>query len=226
MRDGGADAALPPDLMAMKVAALLRDGEYVNLGIGLPTMVSNFIEGRGVTLHAENGILGYGAFPAEGEEDVDLYNASGQLVTPLPETAYFDSTHLLRHGAHRPRVDDRPRRLPGGAERRPGQLEHPVERRRRHRRRHGPRRRRRPRHRPAATSASATAARSWSRSSTYPPTALGCVQRGGHRPRLHRRRRRRLPAARARAGRDASTTSRRRPARRCASRSDVKDMEF
>jgi 3-oxoacid CoA-transferase len=83
---------LPPDLMAMRVAGLLRDGEYVNLGIGLPTLVSNYTAGRGVTLHAENGILGYGAFPAEGDEDLDLYNASGQLVTPLPETSYFDST--------------------------------------------------------------------------------------------------------------------------------------
>ncbi|HXJ34449.1 MAG TPA: 3-oxoacid CoA-transferase subunit A [Candidatus Eisenbacteria bacterium] len=83
---------LPPDLMAMRVAALLRPGEYVNLGLGLPTLVSNFIEGRGLTLHSENGILGFGAFPPEGEEDIDLYNASGQLVTPVAGTAYFDST--------------------------------------------------------------------------------------------------------------------------------------
>ena len=83
---------LPPDLMAMRVAPLLRPGEYVNLGLGLPTLVSNYIEGRDVTLHAENGILGYGAFPPEGEEDIDLYNASGQLVTPVTGTAYFDST--------------------------------------------------------------------------------------------------------------------------------------
>jgi 3-oxoacid CoA-transferase subunit B len=78
--------------MAMKAAALLREGEYVNLGIGLPTQVSNFISGRDITLHAENGILGYGAFPPEGQEDVDLYNASGQLVTPIAGTSYFDST--------------------------------------------------------------------------------------------------------------------------------------
>lgn len=83
---------LPPDLMAMKVATLLRPGEYVNLGIGLPTLVSNYVAGRDVTLHSENGILGYGGFPAEGEEDIDLYNASGQLVTPVVGTAYFDST--------------------------------------------------------------------------------------------------------------------------------------
>ncbi len=88
----GGPTGLPPDLMAMKVAALLREGEYVNLGIGLPTMVSNFIAGRDVTLHSENGILGYGPFPPEGEEDIDMYNASGQLVSPLAGTAYFDST--------------------------------------------------------------------------------------------------------------------------------------
>lgn len=91
VRDGG-PVGLPADLMAMKVAALLREGEYVNLGIGLPTMVSNYVAGRNVVLHAENGILGYGPFPPEGEEDVDLYNASGQLVSPLAETCYFDST--------------------------------------------------------------------------------------------------------------------------------------
>ncbi|HEX7408760.1 MAG TPA: CoA-transferase [Candidatus Binatia bacterium] len=90
IRDGG-PVGLPADLMAMKAAALLREGEYVNLGIGLPTQVSNFIAGRDITLHSENGILGFGPFPAEGEEDMDLYNASGQLVTALPETSYFDS---------------------------------------------------------------------------------------------------------------------------------------
>jgi 3-oxoacid CoA-transferase len=91
LHDGGA-TGLPADLMAMKAATLLHRGEYVNLGIGLPTMVSNFIADRDVTLHAENGILGYGGFPSEGEEDIDLYNASGQFVTQLPGTAYFDST--------------------------------------------------------------------------------------------------------------------------------------
>jgi len=91
VRDGG-PAGLPADLMGLKVATLLRPGEYVNLGLGLPTMVSNFVADRDVTLHAENGILSYGAFPAEGEEDIDLYNASGQFVTQLPGTAFFDST--------------------------------------------------------------------------------------------------------------------------------------
>jgi len=91
IREGG-PVGLPADLMAMKAAALLGAGEYVNLGIGLPTMVSNYIAGRDVTLHAENGILGYAGFPDEGKEDIDLYNASGQLITALPETSYFDST--------------------------------------------------------------------------------------------------------------------------------------
>jgi 3-oxoacid CoA-transferase len=90
VREGG-PTGLPPDLMAMKVALLLREGEYVNLGIGLPTLVSNHIAGRGVTLHAENGILGYGGFPDEGAEDIDLYNASGQLITASTGAAYFDS---------------------------------------------------------------------------------------------------------------------------------------
>jgi len=89
---GDGALGLPPDLMAMRAAALLRPGEYVNLGIGLPTLVSNYIEGREITLHSENGILGFGPFPEEGNEDIDLYNASGQLVTPVAGTAYFDST--------------------------------------------------------------------------------------------------------------------------------------
>jgi 3-oxoacid CoA-transferase len=91
VREGG-PVGLPADLMAAKAAALLRRGEYVNLGIGLPTMVSNYIAGKDIALHSENGILGFGPFPAEGEEDMDLYNASGQLVTALPETSYFEST--------------------------------------------------------------------------------------------------------------------------------------
>jgi len=55
-------------------------------------MVSNYIAGKDITLHSENGILGFGPFPAEGEEDIDLYNASGQLVTPVTGNSYFDST--------------------------------------------------------------------------------------------------------------------------------------
>jgi 3-oxoacid CoA-transferase len=89
--DGG-PVGLPADLMAMKAAMLLRTGEYVNLGLGLPTLVSNYIAGRDITLHSENGILGFGPLAAEGEENIDLYNASGQFITPIDGTSYFDST--------------------------------------------------------------------------------------------------------------------------------------
>src|SRR5437773_282217 len=91
---------LPPDLMARRAALLLRDGEYVNLGLGLPTLVSNHIDAaRDIVLHSENGMLGFGPLAEERDEDVDLYNASGQLVSLLPGAAFFDS--LYAHGMAR-----------------------------------------------------------------------------------------------------------------------------
>jgi 3-oxoacid CoA-transferase subunit B len=78
--------------IAKRIARELRDGYYVNLGIGIPTLVANYIpNGMSVMLQSENGMLGMGPFPLEGEEDPDLINAGKQTITEIPGTAYFDS---------------------------------------------------------------------------------------------------------------------------------------
>lgn len=77
--------------MAARAAQELEDGMYVNLGIGIPTLVANYTGDKDITLQSENGMLGMGPFPIEGTEDPDLINAGKQTITELPKTSYFDS---------------------------------------------------------------------------------------------------------------------------------------
>ena len=90
------------EIVAMRVARELRDGDVVNLGIGIPTLCSQFVpEGRSVTYHSESGVLGYGPMAQPGEEDIDLINAGGQFLAPNPGMSFFNSAEgfaMIRGG--------------------------------------------------------------------------------------------------------------------------------
>ena len=88
--------------IAKNAAKIVKDKSYVNLGIGIPTQVSNFLKGRGVWLHAENGVLGYDGMVTGDEIDPDVYNAGGEFVAPVPGTSFFDSvtSFEMARGGH------------------------------------------------------------------------------------------------------------------------------
>jgi 3-oxoacid CoA-transferase subunit B len=94
--------SLDRNQIAKRIARELRDGYYVNLGIGIPTLVANYVpDGMSVIFQSENGLLGIGPFPVEGEEDPDLINAGKQTVTDIPGSSYFssaDSFAMIRGG--------------------------------------------------------------------------------------------------------------------------------
>ncbi len=102
LKDMDGKERLHREIVAMRVARELRDGDVVNLGIGIPTLCSQFVpEGRSVVYHSESGVLGYGPMAEPGEEDIDLINAGGQFLAPNPGMSFFNSVEgfaMIRGG--------------------------------------------------------------------------------------------------------------------------------